>query len=410
MFRPNSWSHKGRFYVLFDIGAASIGVGLISCTKKRCDLIWRTRMEYGYEDTEDFTRYSRAMYATLLQAGMKVTSEAVRNVKESHPDFSMDNLEVICVLAPPWFKGIVHTVQQEREVPFQVTNTVLNKIRENMVTESMRSPESLAWQDVMGEPEVLNVHNDRVMLEGYPADSWLGHSTKEFTVHAYLELVAQSVQEHVEEILERVLPNHTIYYASSTRSFAQASTLGGKKNTKKRTTLIELGGQITSISILEGSVVEDTITIPKGTNHLMQAAAPNAVNAEEARGNITVLQKKVDSIELDTLPDELQTELADWFGEVMTAVHTISGGVIPPTRAVLVVGAFLYPLYAAALRRPWVIPNMKDNLDVEVAHLVGELTKDKRTLREIDTRLAILTRTVNDCSRKKPMCYTINNS
>jgi hypothetical protein len=407
MFTSKVWAKKPQTFVLVDIGAASVGVGIVHFTNGKSKLLWHSRGEFTNEDMQDFTRYSRRMYSVLLAEGMKLASTGVPAVMSELPNFSLADATVVCVLGPPWFKGVTQSIVQEREKPFQVNDAVFENMRATMSSSVLRTPESLAWQDVMGEAEVLRIHIERVTLDGYTVQEYLGRSTKELTVHSYIELVSGGIQNKVEEVLRRVVPNHALYFSSSTRVLSHLTACNAKR-TCERALLVEVSGPITSISLLQGAAVDDTITIPLGSNHFMQALVPEGAGTAEARGKLDVIAAKKEENILDQLPDPVQEQLAVWYTSMAKAVQTVSSGVTPPSKVVLVVGAFLYPFYEATLDRPWMAGSGAE-LTTEVSHLVGVLPTQKGTLRAIDSRLAILTRTIQDCVRRKQLCYTKKN-
>jgi hypothetical protein len=60
---------------VFDIGSASVGVAIAVRTENGVRMPWSARLPYGYQKDLDYERFVKAMLTTLLEAGMKLTSE-----------------------------------------------------------------------------------------------------------------------------------------------------------------------------------------------------------------------------------------------------------------------------------------------------------------------------------------------
>jgi hypothetical protein len=407
MFHFGSSSHEGRYYALYDICSASIGVGIVFCKEKTVELVWHKRVEFGYHSTDDYNRYVRTMYATLLEVGMKLTSDGFKTVSSQYPSFSARNVEVVCVLGQPWFLGSVITETQSKEKSFTVSSDLLQELQNSGLSKVLEKQESVSWQEVMGTPKPLEVYTDVVRLEGYPVHNYLRRTTNELSVQFYFGIVSTSVQEHIDEVLKRVLPNHEIFFMTATRAFA---TLEAMYTTKlhQRSVLIEITGEITSVSILKKRTVLGVITIPLGTNHVMKALAPNAVSAEEARGLLDVVRKKNATSDFEALPPELQETLGIWKDAVTKSINTLGGGVTPPTNVTIVVDTVWYQLYKVSIEKPWEMPGARIVQGSIVDHITPQIGEEatKEGVSSQDARLFLLTRLLPSCTQEKGMWYT----
>lgn len=407
MFHFGSSSHEGRYYAVYDICSASIGVGIVFSKEETAELVWHKRVEFGYHSTDDYNRYVRTMYATLLEVGMKLTSDGFKTVAAQYPSFSARNVEVVCVLGQPWFLGSVITETQSKERPFSISTTLLKELQNSGLSKVFEKQESISWQEVMGAPELLEVYTDTVRLEGYPVSNYMRRSASELSVQFYFGIVSTSVQEHIEEVLKRVLPNHDIVFITATRAF---TTLEANFATKvhQRSILIEITGEISSVSILKRGAVTGVVTIPLGTNHIMKALAPSAVSAEEASGLLDVVRKKHATSDFEALPPELQEALTTWKDAVVKSINTLGGGVTPPTNVVVVVDAAWYQFYKLSIEKPWEMPGVRiaqGNTVDQITSQLGAVEK-KEGLSTQDTRLFLLTRLLPSCTQEKGMWYT----
>jgi hypothetical protein len=379
MFGLTPSSTEGRFSALFHIGSASISVALWRIQKNETEMLWCKRLEYGYQSTDDYNRYVRTMYATLLEAGMKLTSEGLQEVKSVFPEFSIKNLEVRCVLGSPWFLASVYTEVVSKEKPFQITSALLDSLKQSAFSNTLKKQECKSWQELMGTPELLEMYLDVVTLEGYEVNTYENMIVKELSVQMYLSIVSASVQEHVSDVIERIFPNHTIVFFTSTRILSNIKKyhLTSKTNTH-RSVLLEVSGEITSVAFLHKGILKNIATVPFGTNHVLKALSPNAVNAHEARSALSITTKKNKEMDFALLPKVLQNALFEWHTNTISSIIKLSGGITPPTEFLLFVETPWQKFYKSVLATSWEMPGIRKSVDLDI-QIIEEKTKKENT-------------------------------
>jgi hypothetical protein len=367
-----------RSYALFDIGAASIGVCLGVSTPAGPRCLWSSRLAYAFGHLEeDYTRYERTMYATLLEAGMSLMGEGILAVR-TDPSFDIRHLNVMCVLAPPWFLASVQHAQHTREKPFEVTHGLLDSLRSGMFSTFMGSADSKSWRDVMGTPLLLEQRDIEVRFNGYRIASYKGRHTPDVAMRSYLAVVSQPVLEHVEEIVHRVLPNHELQITTSTRLLAQGYHTVAPAGVG-RVLVIELGGRVTGLNLISETVLVGTRTLPLGTHHLLDSVAAHAASASEARSALDLALKEAGGVRDDmVLPETVRGPLAAWRTAVEEGVRTLTDGVTPPRTALLLADGTTYPLYANTLKDGLKQPGAKVRHELTVVPYAPPTNTDSR--------------------------------
>jgi len=394
-------SKKEHQYVLFDIGSASIGVGIAVQAGNSMNLIWSKRFEYGYQSNDDYNRYVRTMYATLLEAGMKLTSEGFKEAKATVPEFSVKQVEVYCLLSPPWAISSIMTQSEVKEKPFQVSEANITQLQNKSFSNILKKQEVVSWQELMGTPAMLEVYHDVVRFEGYEVKAFEHRLVHELSTQSYFSIVSESIQEHVKEVLERVLPNLAIHFSSSARIF---STVVHDYFPKRRSVFFEIGGEITNMGCIQQGILANVATIPLGTNHILKTLAPNALSAKEARSFLDIFHKKAHTeLSFEVLPENVKEALTVWKQSVIRNMQVLSGGVTPPTDMVVLVGKSWYPLYKLALVQPWKLPGVQQAIETRVRHVHPQESGD---VDSNDVRLLVFARAVQNCTSKNSMCYT----
>ncbi len=392
------------YRVVFDINSAGVDVGIVKniSTGNKNNLIWSKRIEYTYNE-EDYEHYVRTMYATLLEIGMKVTGEGFKFAKENDPSFSPKNVDIVCILSHPWFISSVRECVQKSEKKFQISDVVMEKTQKKCLSDALGSQELVLWKEVMGAPVLLESYCDIVKLNGYSVGNFKNRLTNNLSMQFYFSFVSKKVQKHTEEIVERVFPNHKTNFITSTYVLSHVyGFLPDDK--KKRHTLIEVGGEVTAISILKDGVIENVATVPFGTNGILKSISSKTASVKELRSSLLVLLKKTKNFE--SLPKSLKKALNEWYSDVVKTIHVASGGIIPPVDVAMSVDDVWFPLFEMVFRESSseVFENIGvDKTDFELKQIREYIFGDNKDIS--NPKLSTMAYLLNDCTAKKGMCY-----
>jgi hypothetical protein len=176
------------------------------------------------------------------------------------------------------------------------------------------------------------------------------------------------VVDQVADITTRVLPNHLVRLATSTYLFSVAGEHLLPENAA-RAILVEVGGQVTAVSLLRDRVLARTVAIPLGSNALLRAAAPQAASLDEANSKLKMLFDTRAGGGENELPKAVVAALKEWREAVFDAVVSLMHGVTPPKAALLGAGETWYRSYADALGTAWKQPSVRMNASFDVQPL-----------------------------------------
>jgi hypothetical protein len=347
------------YLAVFDIGATSIGVGVSHTAGGVTSLVWSARIEYSYQAYDEYTRYERTMYSTLLEVSMKLMSEGVRAVRAVRPDFSTHHMRVACVLEAPWFWGAVGSATLTKEKPFTMTADILAELEEQAYREVTAAQESKSWHGVVGESEILERERQELLLNGYVVTSPEHDHVVSAVTAVYFGLVSSAVKKQIVQILERVIPHHDIRFGTSTHVLASYYRTTVGVGSGHRLFLVEVEGRITSVASINRGVLTRVSTLPLGTNQILHAAAPEALSTEEARSTLLVAYKPRETDPSAPIPEPITAACDAWREAVLAEFTRHSNGVVPPDRVLLMVGKRWFPILAPVLSAPWQMPSIR---------------------------------------------------
>ncbi len=400
MLKIGASTKEDRVLVVFDVGSASIGGAIAVSSSKGMVVAWDTRIEYGYRSDSDFERYARTMYATLLEVGMKVSGEGFKDVRTKVPKFRVKDVEVHCVITPPWFFGVAYTENKKKEQPFQISSSLVAKMQQEGISNITETLEAFSlWKDVMGDDALLlELHLESIKLEGYQVSQYMHRHARDVTVQSYASLMDASVQGHIEEVLEKVFPNFPNRLHSSTHLLSSPW-----KVSPGRRACVELHGEMTTVSYIKNGCIEGTITVPIGTSHLLREIAPKAMNAKEARAPLEVLLRGENKspTEFDALSEELKGPLTTWHRRVIEATVHILGGITPPRQVTLIARELWYPVFSLTFQIPVAISGLEDDFRLVLDEQISPKNKKVSKNTHMDTRLSTLSAILTDYVGKK---------
>lgn len=390
MRMPRSSKRGARSLVLFDVGASSIGAGLaVQHDDQTITLLWHTRLEYAYERTDAYEHYLKTMYATLLEAGMALISDGVR-IAQRDPQFEIRHATASCVLAPPWFFAGVQTTTRTSEKRRTITHGMLDEMRATLCNSMQQLPEYVAWADVSGAGELLEQHDLARFVDGYHIVGAREYEAQEYSLRMYLAFAPQAMLRQVEEIVRRVLPNHPLHMHTSTHILA-LHRIAHAEDDAHREVLVEVGGQLTSVAVIEHGVLAGIATRPVGSHHFIRSCAPRAISYDEA---VSLAQEAIADAgdDLGKLPDSSITVLGEWVDHVHAAIGVAASGVTPPAQASLAVRDHWYRVYAQTLESSWMQPGIRElrNIKVVPAEFTPPHTESTNLGTNVDSHLYTL--------------------
>jgi hypothetical protein len=352
------------YRAIFDVGATSVGVGVSRSTKTGNELLWHARLDYPYRAYSDYERYERTMYATLLELGMKLTSEGLPLVRDTDHSFSASSMAVAFVLTPPWFYGGVATTAHIQDTAYTVTRHMLEKLHTKGVSEILSRQDFSSWEEIMGSHELIEHVDQTILLEGYPVRSWEGKTAKEFTLTGYYAIAGSTVVRQVRTILERVLPNHHPEAYTSTRLLGELYRTTMWDGATAQAIFVEVFGQVTAVVTMRKGVMRHVRTIPTGTDRILRSVAPKAISAKEAESKLEVLLGMVTDDRRNKgdieIPEELQEAVDEWHAAVQEEMIAQSDGVTPPELVLLMANTRWHKLLVPVLSRPFLAPGVRE--------------------------------------------------
>jgi len=301
---------NGKIIAILEIASASVGGMLIRQNKNdKPQIISLVRVPVNFLFDINFDAFWRCTRASLK----KVMKTLLENYP-SGPD------ACLCVFLSPWFLSQTKIINIRREKDFKVTPEFFENL---MKTEE----ESFKGREVTQLREGASFVEHEIIkteLNGYYTKSPMGKTVKTIRLHIYMSLATGSVKKKIEE---EVLENFgDISLSFRTFPFVALQVLNSTIDNQEGLLLIDIGGEITDISLIRKNCLEEMISFPRGKNFLLRRIASEFKTFPQEASSIlqTYLKKHSIKDDAEKISQIIEEVKRDWGNFFEKAIKNIS--------------------------------------------------------------------------------------
>ncbi len=266
-------SKKEKLVAVFDIGSGSVGGALAHIPEDGNllpEIITSARTEIAFQENLDFATFTEDMIGAL-----KETAKTIYNSRLGAPK------EIVCVLASPWYLSETRLVKTERTTHFVFNKRIADELLQNEIT-ALDKEYKKKYSDTDSLPEMIESKTLSVMLNGYPIDNPMGVKAKSVEMNIIVSLSPKLCLDKIRETLSGTFHHTPILF----ESFVTASYLAvrDKYISPDSYLLIDIGGEITDVSIVSKGILKASLSFPFGRQALFRMIMKNMnVDVREAQ-------------------------------------------------------------------------------------------------------------------------------
>lgn len=249
--------NKEDIVLLFDIGSASLGAAFVL---RRHDelpkILFSFRENITIEKDFDFDRFLASTIKSLDIVVDKVFSE-----KKFVPE------KVFCVLSSPWYASQTRNIKLSKDKDFIFTEKLLNDLSKQEI--NLFEEENLSkYLHDNNKVRLIEFKNMKTMLNGYFSISPFGKKARDINITSFISASPEEILSKIENSINRHFNNKKISFLS----FSMASFMATRDvfNHEEDFLLIDIGGEITDISMIKKDVLTTSISFPIGSNLLIK--------------------------------------------------------------------------------------------------------------------------------------------
>ena len=254
-------SNKGKVVVILDIGSGSIGGAIVSYDgDKKPKILFSVRESIVFQNEFKFERF----LSSMLSATEKVLKK-ISDSKKGKPK------KIFCILAAPWYVSQAKTAVFKDEKTFIVTEKRVSKIIAHEVNTLKKNFDAHYKDLTESKAEIIEVKNIHMKLNGYETSMPYGKKAKRLEASLYISMSAGQVLHALREKIQKILSLNDVVFNSF--SLAAFDTIRDIYSEKQNFIFIDIGGEMTDISVTRDGTLVDTLSFPLGKNFLIRTLA-----------------------------------------------------------------------------------------------------------------------------------------
>ncbi len=305
---------KRELTIVFDIGSSSVGGEIFYAEKSGIPkIIYSIREPILLEQEVDFDRLLSSTVKALETVANKIYMMKLGALKKT-----------FCVLSSLWYTSQIRTICLEKNIPFTFTL----KLADSLIQKEI----SIFTEEYSGKnPDTdirpIELKNIKTMMNGYAVLYPLGQTTKELEMTIFVSMVHGQVLEKFEQTIGRYFNPTNIKFSSfAMASFSVARDIFAHQ---KNFILVDVGGEVTDISLVKNDALCESISFPMGRNFIIRKVASILkCSMDEARSIVSLHESgnASESVERKIKPIMNKFKI-EWVENFQEALNDFTGNV-----------------------------------------------------------------------------------
>jgi len=283
----------------------------------------------------DFEREMRKALSAMLAT--------LRALGQGAPD------RIAVYLASPWYASQVRVARTSRPTDFVASPTLLN----DMISRELKAfeEEEMRASYASGAPlRAIESKTVQVKLNGYVAADPLGKACKELELSIFVSVAPEAMLSGIEDIVEREYKAPLRFSTFLASSFVVTRDFFPHEDDYL---LIDVGGEITDVSVVRAGALATSFSFPIGRNALLRRLSHGLGRSISEAIAICALYKedKVEASVRDACAGIVKDSKDEWLASFQRAAFTGAGERSLPSTVMLSVGSDIAPWFVETVRR-----------------------------------------------------------
>jgi hypothetical protein len=264
----------GELVALFDVGSSSVGGALFRIHRSSPTLVFSVREPIPIQKEFRTDRFFTSTMKTLDEVAEKLAKSGHGSPRR-----------FFSVISSPWYGSQTRVVKFGSETSFVFNSQAADELIQKE-TEVFRAEHAKDYdQDSRVLP--IELKNMKTMLNGYVSANPIGQKAKDVEMTLYISMSSENFLKQVQDMVVRHFHREEVKFSSF--AFVAFAVARDAYPDKKNFLLVDIGGELTDISLIKDDVLATSISFPKGINFLVRQIAEGLdCSAEDARSLLSL--------------------------------------------------------------------------------------------------------------------------
>jgi len=311
---------KDELVLVFDIRSSSVGGALFYKTSSGAPKIaMSVREPVAFEEKVSVDRLLSLTIKSLEVVAKKLSTSGLGAPSQ-----------VFCVLSSPWYISHTRVINLKKDTPFVFTSKLSNSLIEKEVG-LLEEEYMQKYEHVGTNLRPIELKNIKISLNGYETSNPINKSTSELSMTIFVSLSSEDFCKNIEDAIKKYFHVADIKFCSFT--LASFAVVRDMYATEKNFLLINIGGEVTDISMIKDSSLRESTSFPLGENFLVRGVSSGiGLGLNEAKSFVSLFKDGHASDSTAKSMDSIIMKLrADWLKSFQESLANISNDISIPS-------------------------------------------------------------------------------
>ncbi len=255
---------KSKVALIIDIRSDSVGGALIEPHDAKNQKVCSRVLKFSRRHIDFRVGFNRDRFFADLLAAFKLVLSDLGAAANPRP------VSVTVFLSAPFYAAQTRTIKQTRPAPVKVTRCLISDLVAADLKQFQLKTPPLFREILSDAHEIIEQKIMAIKLNRYETHSPFGQTASEIEISHYLSLSSNKVLKRFRELIVAQRPHcpiifHSfpfVLYAICRDTFNSGNIL-----------LLDLGGEVTEISLMAHNILWETVSFPLGSNFLIRFLA-----------------------------------------------------------------------------------------------------------------------------------------
>jgi len=250
---------ENNLTLVFDIGSASVGAALFETnTKVIPKIIYSVREIIPVQRQIDFDNFVFLTMKTLQIVAGKICL-AHLGIPE----------RIFCTLSSPWYASQTRVITFNKNTPFLFNNKFANNLIDKEI--KLFGKEYIENTESVNSMRVLELKNIQTIADGKVQEKITEQKIKNIEITLFISMSGEEFLNKIEDVISQHFHEKKIQFSSlTTNTFSLFRDMFSDKN---NFILLDIGGEVTDLSMVKNDILVDYISFPLGYNYLFRNVA-----------------------------------------------------------------------------------------------------------------------------------------
>ncbi len=260
------WGRKkreGELVLVFDIGSSSVGGALFWTQKSGIPkIVLALRESVTRKDNKGHSVNADQFLSETIKA-LDIVADRIYSAKLGAPS------RIFCVLSSPWHSSQTRVISYKKNTPFVFTS----KLADDLVKKEVILFEEECLQKYGASPvRAIELKNIKIMLNGYETSNPLDQKATQLEMTIFISIAGELFLNKIEDSIKKHFNLKEIKFSSFVMASFTTVARDMYKN-QENFILIEIGGEMTDITMVKKNVLHESISFPLGFNFVVRKVA-----------------------------------------------------------------------------------------------------------------------------------------